>query len=215
MKLFFKRKKKIDIDSENFVEFPKNKHLKIKIKGKNNRVIIPQTVSSCNINISIYGNNNTVMINSNCNLHIVVKIGVEDSLCQNAHFEIGEGTAINDAHFMLLENDSSITIGKDCMFSCNIEVWCSDTHSICDKEGHLLNIGQKIEIGNHVWIGKDCHITKNTKISDNSIVGWCSNVTKKFEESNVIIAGNPAQIVKRGINWRKERPQKLIDEGIL
>ena len=44
-------------------------------------------------------------------------------------------------------------------------------------------------------------IGKNTKISDDSIIGWGSIVTKKFEEPNVVLAGNPAKIVKRGINW--------------
>lgn len=50
-------------------------------------------------------------------------------------------------------------------------------------------------------IGKDCKIGKNTKISSNSIVAWNSVVNKKFDESNVVIAGNPATIVKRNINW--------------
>ena len=35
-------------------------------------------------------------------------------------------------------------------------------------------------------------------IADNSIVGWGSIVTKEFNEPNVIIAGIPAKIVKRG-----------------
>jgi len=34
-----------------------------------------------------------------------------------------------------------------------------------------------------------------------------SVVTKPFEESNIILAGNPAKIVKRNINWDR----RLID----
>jgi len=45
----------------------------------------------------------------------------------------------------------------------------------------------------------DVKINKNTKISDDSIVGWGSIVTKKFEDKNIIIAGTPAKIVKRNI----------------
>ena len=59
----------------------------------------------------------------------------------------------------------------------------------------LVAIGENSVIPDSVKIGK------NTKISDDSIVGWASVVTKKFDEPNVIVAGNPARIVKREINW--------------
>ena len=44
------------------------------------------------------------------------------------------------------------------------------------------------------------------KIPDNSIVAHSAIVTKPFEERNVVIAGNPAKIVKRGINWNNASP---------
>ena len=194
------------IDSENFVDIPKWKNIKISIKGKNNNVSIPQDMRG-KMKIKIHGNDNKLIIKSSEDLDIRVTIS-----CSNATVEIGKGTNISGASFTVFENNSSIKIGEDCMFSKDIEVWCSDAHSICDKDGQIINVGRNVEIGNHVWIGRHCYITKNTKIADNSVVGWCSNVTRKFDEPNVIIAGNPAQIVKRNINWRRERPQNLLDE---
>ena len=47
-------------------------------------------------------------------------------------------------------------------------------------------------------------------IADNSIVGWGSIVTKEFNEPNVIIAGIPAKIVKRGINWDRRCINKYL-----
>ena len=82
-----------------------------------------------------------------------------------------------------------------------IDIWCTDVHTVTDLDGNPQNFSDKIEIGNHVWIGKDVKINKSTKISDDSIIGWGSIVTKKFNEPNVVLAGNPAKIVKRGINW--------------
>ena len=65
--------------------------------------------------------------------------------------------------------------------------------------------GAKVTVGDHVWIGRNVYIAKNTQIPSHSIVGWCSNVTSRFNEENVIIAGNPAKIVKRQIDWKHER----------
>ena len=47
-------------------------------------------------------------------------------------------------------------------------------------------------------------IGKNVSIADNSIVGWGSIVTRRFDEPNVVIAGIPARIVKRGIDWDRK-----------
>lgn len=46
---------------------------------------------------------------------------------------------------------------------------------------------------------------KGTKISNDSVVGTGSILTKCFTEPNVLIVGNPAQIKKREIHWERER----------
>ena len=79
---------------------------------------------------------------------------------------------------------------------------------------NTINFAKSIEIGKHVWIGKDSKIGKNVKIADNSIVGWGSIVTKEFNEPNVIIAGIPAKIVKRGINWDRRCINKYLKERL-
>lgn len=99
------------------------------------------------------------------------------------------------------------------MFSWNIAIWNSDSHSIFDKNSKkLLNIGKKIKIEDHVWVGMNSVILKNTQISSNSIIAANAVVTKPFLEENVIIAGNPARIVKNGINWDRERPCAYLKE---
>lgn len=56
------------------------------------------------------------------------------------------------------------------------------------------NIG-KIYIGDNVWIGTNVKIMKNIKIGKNSIISAGSVVIEDIPE-NVIVAGNPAKIVK-------------------
>ena len=71
--------------------------------------------------------------------------------------------------------------------------------------GEIINKGKFCEIGKHVWIGHDASICKNVRIADNSIIGAHAVVTKSFSEKNSVIAGNPAKIVKQGVEWHRER----------
>lgn len=129
----------------------------------------------------------------------------------NCRVNIGDRVVINGVLLYLQEDNSSISIGDDSQLSWGVDVWCTDAHTITDLEGNPMNFAQSIEIGKHVWIGKDVKIGKNVKIADNSIVGWGSIVTRKFDEPNVIIAGTPAKIVRRGINWDRKCINKYMN----
>lgn len=123
---------------------------------------------------------------------------------------IGDRVVINGVTLYLQEDNSWVSIGDDSQLSWGVDVWCTDAHTITDLEGNPVNYAESIEIGRHVWIGKDVKIGKNTRIADNSIVGWGSIVTKRFDEPNAIIAGIPAKIVKRGVNWDRKCINKFV-----
>ncbi|MEA3357176.1 MAG: acyltransferase, partial [Patescibacteria group bacterium] len=55
---------------------------------------------------------------------------------------------------------------------------------------------QPITIGDSVWICGQSAILKGVSIGDNSIVGFRAVVTKNVPP-NIVVAGNPARIVKR------------------
>lgn len=194
----------------------------ININGSNNTVRLKTESTEAfyaidGLNITIFGNNNVVKLdkliypkgtNGLPGLSLNIGLPADDTLipgtprdANNCYVEIGENTIICGACLLLVNNDTSIKIGKNCMISWGIDIWCTDAHTVTDLEGNVLNFSKSIEIGDHVWIGRDVKIGKNTKISNDSIIGWGSIVTKKFEDTNVIIAGNPAKIVKRNINW--------------
>ena len=125
----------------------------------------------------------------------------------------------NNIHFSgridirIYESETEFIIGNDCLFSDNISIWASDSHSIFDDNGNLVNRGRKIIIGNHVWVGLNVSILKNVIIPDGCIIGMNSTVTSgvnKTIEPNCIIAGNPSRIVKRNINWKFNRPNEYI-----
>lgn len=124
--------------------------------------------------------------------------------CNNITIEIGENLTCVDTNIMAYKDNVPIKIGKDCLFSKNVTIRSGELpHRIFDCETHEdLDNSKGIEIGNHVWIGENCYILKKVKISDNTIVGTGSIVTRKFNEENIVIAGNPAVICRKNISWK-------------
>lgn len=105
-----------------------------------------------------------------------------------------------------------IIIGRDCMFSHDIDLWSGDGHSIFDvKTGENINSiyenqpvhRNQIVIGEHVWVGKGTFIMHGTNIGNGSIVG-AKSVVKGFFPNNCSIAGNPASQVRSDVAWSRD-----------
>lgn len=171
------------------------------ITGDYNIVIIDDKSVLNNCKIHIFGNNNKIWIK-----HMVcaynLEIHVEDNYNEVL---IGEKTLISGKTHLACIEGTSINIGKECLFSSEIVFRTGDSHSITDLAGIRINKSQNIMILDHVWIGHRVLINKGVSVGNNSIVGTGAIVTKKFDEDNIIIAGVPAEIVKRQINWDKNR----------
>jgi acetyltransferase-like isoleucine patch superfamily enzyme len=177
------------------------KNTKLIANGSNNKIIIKDLARLTNCKITINGNNNLILINGEVQLNNT-ELAIEDD---NNQIVIGKNTTIyGKTHIAAIEG-TSITIGNDCMFSSNIYFSTGDSHSILDSRGERINLSKNISIGNHVWIGTNVTCLKGAHISNNSIVGACSLVNKEIKQENVIVAGNPAHVVKCEINWSRER----------
>lgn len=191
----------------------KEKNIKLKIEGSKNEISIHPSCTLNNFSINLVGDNNKIIIDYDV---CIAKwtdflLGAEDlNRINNAIIKIGARTAIGSLLVVAMEPKTEIDIGEDCLFSEGIGLWASDSHAITDLEGSLLNYGGKIKIGNNVWLGRDVKLTKKAEISNDSVVGISSIVTSKFKEPNVVIAGNPAKIIKHGVNWNKYSPHGYL-----
>ncbi len=111
---------------------------------------------------------------------------------------IGSNCKINPEVF--LNGRSGITIGDNVTLShgaklistgYDVEHWM--------ETGERVHITDKpIHIGNNCWIGANAIILPGVKITGEYVViGAGAIVTKDVTESRVLVAGNPAKIVKR------------------
>lgn len=176
---------------------------KIKCTGHNNQIIISNGCICRNLRIVIRGSNNTVIIGEN-NTFNKGELWIEDD--DNSIIIGNRNNFCGEMHLACIEG-SSIRIEDDCLFSSQIIFRTGDSHSILNREGNRINPSKPIHIKKHVWIGNQVTILKGVTIENNSVIGTGSIVTKSINESNVVITGVPAEIVKRDINWCRERVQ--------
>lgn len=118
------------------------------------------------------------------------------SRTEEAKINIGNNVGISGATIYARK---SISIGDNTLIGGNVKIFDNDFHPI---EVEARNIDDKEAIGTReVIIGKDCFIgcnsliLKGTKIGDGSVVGAGSVVCGEFP-SSVVIAGNPARVIK-------------------
>ncbi|CCZ29873.1 uncharacterized protein BN682_01448 [Proteobacteria bacterium CAG:495] len=169
--------------------------------GRNSKIEIDASCRFSYVSIDV-GDNSFVKIGRNSSIH-----NLQVTRMNNARLEIGDGFSCSGCRICLHdEAHNFVTIGQDCMFSYDIVIWPSDGHTLFDiNTNEVLNRPKRgIKIGNHVWLGRHSSILKNVDIADNVMVGACSVVNKDIEESNVVVAGTPAKIVKSNVNWRRE-----------
>ncbi|MBQ8482328.1 MAG: sugar O-acetyltransferase [Alphaproteobacteria bacterium] len=89
-----------------------------------------------------------------------------------------------------------IEIGDNCMIGPKTCIYAI-SHPFNPQERQKgIGLPQKVTIGNNVWIGGGATILSGVSLGNNVIVGAGSVVTKSFPD-NVVIAGNPARIIRK------------------
>lgn len=117
-------------------------------------------------------------------------------------FEIREGSSVEGMRYIAYNSYAKCRIGGNCMISFDVTLRNSDAHPILDcKTGQVQNWVRGITIGDHCWLGEKASVLKNSVIPDHCIVGYNAVVSGELKESYAAYAGNPARLVKTGINW--------------
>lgn len=202
--------------------YPNN--VKVNDRGQGNEIIIKSKEQSIkNINITISGNNNKIIFEEGgTNVGVSININGDDNLFfvdknyrtfrgnfilqgTGQHIKVGKGAHFGNVGVNAQEN-TSIDIGDDALFSYQTEIRTTDSHSVLDLHTkERLNHARDIKIGNHVWIGMQAIISKGVEIPDDVIVGAKAMVVKSVPKSHVAIGGVPAVIIKEDVTWSLDR----------
>lgn len=98
-----------------------------------------------------------------------------------------------------------LVVGDNHLASWEVFARNHDGHAIFDHETKApLNNPRDILIGPHVWLGQRSYVVKGVEIGEGAIVGACAVVTKPVEP-RCAVAGNPAKVVRRNVDWALAR----------
>ena len=184
--------------------------LKIVFYGDNNTVIIRKNSLNKIFNSSLYlGNDGYVFIDDANQINNSCFFLSADT----PMLKIGRNIFINNCRIIITRAKGlSVTIGDNCAFATDVYIRPSDGHVVYDEQTKkILNKDKNIVIGNKVWLGYNTTILKGAVIPDNTIVASNNLVNKPFQESNTILAGIPAKVVKTGVNWDVKQPSLFSD----
>lgn len=168
------------------------------INGRNNKISIGDNCCFKNCKFHFFSERCSLIIGNN-NYFNDVDFWFQEESTMN----IGNNNMFAGKLQIAAIENKTVNIGNDCMFLSAIHIRTGDSHPIYDLSGKQSNVGKDITIKDRVWIGQNFYILKGSLISSDSVVGCCSVVTKEFNETNCVIAGSPAKIVKNNISQGK------------
>lgn len=127
------------------------------------------------------------------NVHLSVSSG---GLLEIAGVRHSSGSGITcDARVMVA---SDVRIGADTIIAWGVFITDSDWHEVDGKTRRA-----PVAIGDHVWIAHDCSVLRGAVIPEGSVVAAKSIVSAEYHEPRVLLAGNPARIVRREVQWAR------------
>ncbi len=140
--------------------------------------------------------------------HVSLYAGCSFSLGVEGSCSVGDFTLLNG---VLIMAEERIEIGSYCLMSWNVGIADSDFHPLdpAQRMQDALALAPYYEkrparpplrtapvrIRDNVWVGMGAVILKGVEIGENSVVAAGAIVTKSVPP-NVVVAGNPAVVVK-------------------
>ena len=121
-----------------------------------------------------------------------VEIGVWGREAGAGRIEIGRAVLFSPGSRVSASDE--IVIGDGTMLANGVYITDSDWHTIYDRTQRAPE-PTPVHIGRNVWLGDHATVLKGVSIGENSVVAARAVVTRDVP-ANVIVAGNPAKVVR-------------------
>lgn len=184
----FKDKMRIDIDKKNTSLFS--------TKG---RIIVEPWFGKKNRSFITLNHNSNLIMNNDFIIGDGVKFYIDTNARLVIHGKNKESASGITASSTVMVKES-VEIGEDSIIAWNTFITDCDWHGVENKKST-----HPTKIGSHTWLGVGSIILKNVTLGTNTIVTSNSVVLSGKYENQVMLSGNPAQIVNKNIpNWKRE-----------
>ncbi|WP_428897660.1 maltose O-acetyltransferase [Parelusimicrobium proximum] len=88
-----------------------------------------------------------------------------------------------------------IEIGDNCLLGPGVHIYAA-THPVrAEDRVKKIEFGKHVKIGDNVWVGGRAVINPGVSIGNNVVIASGAVVTKNVPD-NVVVAGNPARVLK-------------------
>ncbi len=127
--------------------------------------------------------------------------GFKLSVAESGRVTFGPGFVLSAESQIVCRE--SIGFGRDCLISWDVLLLDSDFHPLLGADGAESRTQAPISLGDRVWIGARSAVLKGVSLGNDVVVAAGSVVAGSHAEDNALIGGNPAQLIRTGVLWRR------------
>jgi acetyltransferase-like isoleucine patch superfamily enzyme len=123
--------------------------------------------------------------------------GVSLTVGGEATIEIGDRVYVNDS--TRIGALSRVEIGSRSMLAAEVSIMDSNFHRLDGSLGTA-----PVVIGEHAWLGSRSMVLPGVTVGDGAVIA-AGSVVSRDVEPGTLVAGNPAQVLRRDVEWSPDR----------
>ncbi|WP_440877358.1 sugar O-acetyltransferase [Thalassotalea sp. PLHSN55] len=130
---------------------------------------------------------------------LFAQVGSNVEIEPNFHCDYGSNIYLGDNFFAnfgcVILDCATVTIGDNCLVGPQVGIYTACHPLNPEQRNSGVEFSKPITIGDNCWLGGHATINSGVSLGNNVVVASGAVVTKNFAD-NLVIAGNPAKVIK-------------------